>query len=133
GAESVVRALRPREVRDAAFVARSPEYLELLETVNEVGARWQRVRPGEAIDVDGVHFAFLAPDSAWTVALSDPNEASTVVRLRFGNVSMLFTGDAERREEAWLVERAESGRLTLDADVLKVGHHGSRTSTTPAF
>lgn len=133
GAESVVRALRPREVRDAAFVARSPDYLELLASVKDVGARWQRVRPGEVVDVDGVQFAFLAPDSAWTVALSDPNEASTVVRMRFGNVSMLFTGDAERREEAWLVARADSGRVTLDADVLKVGHHGSRTSTTPAF
>lgn len=133
GAASVVRALKPREVRDAAFVERSPDYLELLETVTDVGARWQRVRPGEIVDVDGVHFTFLAPDSAWTVALADPNEASTVVRMQFGNVSALFTGDAERREEAWLVARAQAGRITLDADVLKVAHHGSRTSTTPAF
>lgn len=130
GAASVVRALKPREVRDAAFVGRSTIYRELLGTVAASGARWQRVQPGEVVDVDGVTFAFLAPDSAWTVALDDPNEASTVVRVQFGDVRILLTGDAERLEEAWLVGRAGA---ELRADVLKVGHHGSTTSTTPEF
>jgi competence protein ComEC len=53
-----------------------------------------------------------------------------VVRATFGDVRILLTGDAERREEAWLVAR-DAGALA--ADVLKVGHHGSPTSTTPAF
>lgn len=130
GAASVVRALRPREVRDAAFVERSPVYRDLLAEIGRRGARWQRVRPGERIDVDGLLLDFLAPDSAWTVSLDDPNEASTVVRASFGNVRVLLTGDAERREEEWLVDRDAS---QLVADVLKVGHHGSVTSTTPAF
>lgn len=130
GAASIVRALRPRELRDAAFVERSTTYRELLAAVERAGTRWQRVRPGETVDVDGVSLEFLAPDSAWTVSLDDPNEASTVVRVSFGDVRVLLTGDAEKREEAWLVERHGA---TLRADVLKVGHHGSRTSTTPAF
>jgi competence protein ComEC len=130
GAASVLRALRPREVRDAAFVERSTTYREVLAEAVRVGARWQRVRPGEVLDVDGLVLEFLAPDSAWTVALDDPNEASTVVRARFGNVRVLLTGDAEHGEEAWLLRHA---RGALAAEVLKVGHHGSRTSTSPAF
>lgn len=130
GAASVLRALRPREVRDAAFVERSPVYREALAAAEAVGARWQRVRPGERFDLDGVVVEFLAPDSAWTAALDDPNEASTVVRVRYGGVRFLLTGDAERSEEAWLLAR---DRAALSADVLKVAHHGSPTSTTPAF
>lgn len=130
GAASVLRALRPRELRDAAFVEASPTYRHLLATAAAAGTRWQRVRPGETVDIDGLALDFLAPDSAWTVALADPNEASTVVRARFGAVRILLTGDAERREEEWLVTQHGA---SLAADVLKVGHHGSPTSTTPAF
>jgi competence protein ComEC len=130
GAASVVRALRPREMRDAAFVERSTIYREVLAEAAARGVRWQRVRPGEVRDVDGMMVEFLAPDSAWTVALRDPNEASAVVRVRYGDVQLLLTGDAERGEEAWLLARAGTA---LGADVLKVGHHGSSTSSTAAF
>jgi competence protein ComEC len=73
----------------------------------------------------------LAPDSAWTARQHDANETSVVVRVDYGSRRLLFTGDAEASEEAWLVERV--GCAALRADVLKLGHHGSRTSTTPAF
>lgn len=130
GAASVVRALRPAEVRDAAFVAGSEPYRAMLREAAYVGARWQRVRPGEEIEVDGVALEFLAPDSAWTVSLSDPNAASSVVRARYGAVSVLLTGDAEADEEGWLLDHTADA---LRATILKVGHHGSRTSTTLDF
>lgn len=130
GAASVVRALRPAELRDAAFVAASEDYRGLLQTADAQGTRWQRVRPGEVIDIDGLLVEFLAPDSAWTASLRDPNEASTVVRARYGAVRFLLTGDAEAGEESWLLQHAGDG---LAADVLKTGHHGSSTSSTPAF
>jgi competence protein ComEC len=53
-----------------------------------------------------------------------------VARVRVGDVTVLLTGDAESGEEAWLI--AHQPQL-LRADVLKVAHHGSRTSSTPAF
>ena len=106
-----------------------PQRTESLEAAREAGIEWRRVRPGEVVDVDGVTLEFLAPDSAWTVSLDDPNEASTVVRARYGAVRFLLVGDAEAGEEQWLLDHAPD----LAADVLKVGHHGSRTSSTPAF
>jgi competence protein ComEC len=130
GVASVLTALRPREMRDAAFIERSATYRELLATAGQVGSRWQRVTPGEVIDIDGLEVEFLAPDSAWTAALDDPNEASTVVRVRHGGVRFLLTGDAERGEERWLLENAAP---SLAAEVLKLGHHGSATSSTDEF
>jgi competence protein ComEC len=71
----------------------------------------------------------LAPDSAWTASLEDPNDASVVVLVRTGAVRFLLVGDAERAQEAWLLDHVSS----LRADVLKVGHHGSRTSSATEF
>jgi competence protein ComEC len=77
----------------------------------------------------GARFEVLAPCPSPTPDRG-PNDNSLVVRVSFGERSFLFVGDAERAEEADLVTaRAAS----LRADVLKVGHHGSRTSTTRAF
>jgi competence protein ComEC len=58
------------------------------------------------------------------------NDNSLVVRVSYGERAVLFVGDTEHEEEATLL--AGDG-ARLHADVLKVGHHGSRTSTTPAF
>jgi competence protein ComEC len=58
-----------------------------------------------------------------------PNDNSFVVRISYGHRSVLFAGDAEHEEEAELLARGARVR----ADVLKVGHHGSRTSSTRAW
>ena len=60
---------------------------------------------------------------------NEPNNTSIVIKITYGSVSFLFTGDAERAEEADILE---SG-FDLSATVLKVGHHGSDTSTTYPF
>ena len=130
GAASIVRALRPAGYWDAAFAAASDVYRASLEAAAATGVPWHRVHPGDSLVVDGVVVTFLAPDSSWTASLADPNEASTVVRVRYGAVRFLLVGDAEGREEGWLLSH-EAGALR--ADVLKVGHHGSATSTTAPF
>jgi competence protein ComEC len=130
GAATLISQLAPNDVRDAAFAGTSPSYREALEAARSAGIRWKRIAPGDSIDVDGVVATFLAPDSAWTSTLTDPNLASAVVRVQFGEIRVLLTGDAEGPEEEWLVQHAGP---ELRADVLKVAHHGSATSTTSAF
>jgi competence protein ComEC len=88
------------------------------------------VHPGDTIHLDGVTVSFLAPDSIWTVGLKDPNLASTVALVQYGMVRFLLVGDAEEPEEDWLLSHH---RGELSADVLKVGHHGSSTSSSDAF
>ncbi len=130
GAATVLRALHPEAYRDAAFAGGTLAYHESLIAARTLGVPWSRVHPGDSLSIDGVSLIFLAPDSAWTAHLRDPNLASTVVLVRYGGIRFLLTGDAEAAEESWLLAHAAS---ELHADVLKVGHHGSSTSSSAAF
>jgi competence protein ComEC len=130
GAASVLRALRPMEYVDAGFPGPADAYRASLGAAKDAHVRWARAHPGDSVFVDGVSITFLAPDSAWTAALVDPNLASVVALVRVGHVRMLLMGDAEGPEEEWLLRHYPDA---LQADILKVGHHGSSTSTTPDF
>ena len=130
GAATVLEALRPAMYLDAAYAGGSDAYRASLTVTQRHRIPWRRVRPGDSLDVDGVVLTVVGPDSAWVEGLADANDASVVMQARYGAVRFLLTGDAESAEEAWLV--GESGR-DLRADVLKVAHHGSPTSTTPIF
>jgi competence protein ComEC len=129
GAASVLRALHPPDLLDAGFAGTSEPYRAVLAEASRAGTRWHRAHPGTRLTIDGVELTTLAPDSAWTAGLRDPNLASTMIMVRYGRVRLLLTGDAEGAEEDWLLEQG----VPLAADVLKAGHHGSSTSTTPRF
>jgi competence protein ComEC len=130
GAAEVVSRLGADEIWDGAWVGPTPGYRRLLDEARTKRIAWHRVHPGDSRIIDSVEFTVLAPDSTWVTEQQDANEASVVLRVRYGAVSMLLTGDAEGGEESWLRDHADTA---LRADVLKVGHHGSRTSTTPAL
>jgi competence protein ComEC len=87
----------------------------------------RRRRRGEALDIDGARIDVLAPFA--DRPLMSGNNESLVLRITFGTRSFLLTGDIEKEAEARLVE-SESD---LRADVLKVAHHGSKTSSTIGF
>ncbi|HET7189834.1 MAG TPA: ComEC/Rec2 family competence protein, partial [Gemmatimonadaceae bacterium] len=130
GAASLFAALRPHRFLDPGYVGTTPAYLAALREARVDDIPWQRVRPGDSLVVDEVVLTALAPDSAWAAHLDDANLASTVLAARIGAVRFLLTGDAEGPEEEWLLARDSTA---LSADVLKVAHHGSATSTTPPF
>ena len=131
GAPAIIGATRPAQYFDAAFAGGTDAYRASLESAAVYGVRWQRVHPGDTTSIDGVRLRFLAPDSVWTASLTDANLASTVLRVEFGDVSFLLVGDAERPEEQWLLDHTPPEFLR--ADVLKVGHHGSKTSSGAEF
>jgi competence protein ComEC len=81
-----------------------------------------------------LHMTVLAPPvpgtpafGAWTPR--NENDRSLVLRLQYGTVRLLLTGDIERATESWLLTQG----VDVRADILKVPHHGSKTSSTPAF
>jgi len=130
GGASVIAALHPAAYWDGAYAGTSPPYRASLIAARDQHVSWRRVHPGDSLVVDGVRLHVLAPDSAWIVGLKDPNAGSVVVRAEYGGVRMLLMGDAEKGEEERLVEGYGTD---LRADVLKVGHHGSNTSSTSPF
>ena len=129
GATSTLRALRPTWYFDPGYAGGTTPYRTSLDEARRRGIRWRRVRPGDSLAVDEAVISFLAPDSAWAAGQTDPNLASTIARIRVGDVVFLMTGDAEAPEERWLLAHQPD----LRADVLKVAHHGSRTSSSDAF
>ncbi|QJR35282.1 DNA internalization-related competence protein ComEC/Rec2 [Gemmatimonas groenlandica] len=131
GAASVITALSPRQWWEPAFVTSSSGYRKALVALRDSGQPWRRVHPGQRWQLDGVSIEVLAPDSTWTAMQHDANETSVVLRVSYGRRRFLFMGDAEQQEERWLLDRLPDGALR--ADVLKLGHHGSRTSSGPDF
>ncbi len=130
GAASLFALLPPRRFLDPGYVGTTAPYRAALAAARDGKIPWQRVRPGDSLRVDDIVVTSLAPDSVWASNLSDANLASTVLVARVGGVRVLFTGDAEAAEEDWLLAHAGDA---LHADVLKIAHHGSATSSTPAF
>ena len=130
GAAAVLDALHPATYVDAGFPGPAEAYRASLDAAKRDHVRWMRAHPDDAMSVDGVSLEFLAPDSAWTASLDDPNLASVIMLVRYGDIRILFMGDAEQPEEEWLLANE---RDELRADVLKVGHHGSKTSSSERF
>ena len=90
--------------------------------------RWaysRRCARGERWTWDGVEFAFLYPDAAGLRG----NDSSCVLRVQAGEHRLLLTGDIEARSERRLLASGQD----LRADILVAPHHGSLTSSTPAF
>jgi competence protein ComEC len=82
------------------------------------------------MELDGVRFDFLWPDAEAVDAPGDTNEISAVLLISYGEFSALLAGDAGADVEAILVRRLGTA---LRSEVLKLGHHGSTTSTSPLF
>lgn len=81
---------------------------------------------GDSLTIGDAKLTFLAPNSD---KYEDVNNYSIVCKLKYGNTSFLFTGDAEDVSEGEILQK----QLDIQADVLKVGHHGSHSSTTQEF
>ncbi len=95
----------------------------------EAGLTHLLARRGTRFDLGGgAHADILFPDR--DVSKVEINDASIVMKITYGATSFLLTGDLASKTEEWLVTLDGA---YLDSDVLKVGHHGSKTSTSDTF
>ncbi len=100
-------------------------WADVLRLADSLGVPVQPVGAGDTLLVDTtVRFRVLGPAGP----MESPNDASVVLAVEHGTTRWLLTGDAEAAGEAALLARFGE---RLKADVVKVGHHGSRTSSTP--
>ncbi|MEF2964623.1 ComEC/Rec2 family competence protein [Paenibacillus sp. M1] len=98
----------------------------LLTSIRNKGLKVKSAQAGLEPDWDDqVKVSMLAP----VEANDDSNNMSAVLKVSYGETSFLLTGDAERASEAAMLDAGEDVR----ADVLLVGHHGSKSSTSPDF
>ncbi len=126
GMSSVLKNFRPRELWTGA-VQESPEWTGVRETARQLGITIREMRKSEPFAFGGARIQVLAPEPDYQSGAEPKNDDSLVMRFEYGSTSFLLAGDMEKRiEEQLFYEGALS-----HADVLKVGHHGSRTSSTP--
>jgi len=124
GMRSVIANFRPHELWTGS-VAVNPELIELLGYARERGVIVRRFSAGERFAFGGTELEVLAPDSSWTSSSTAENNDSLVLKVSYAGHAALLEGDAEKKVEQRIV------RSDASADVLKVGHHGSLTSTAP--
>lgn len=126
GLDTVIHSFPPKQVYMTNGPSNTKTFEDFLTAVKASGAKVIRVKAEVKLDVPGLSGVFLAPNSD---QYEDLNNYSAVLKITFGKVSFLLTGDAEDISEAEMLKH----RLDLQATVLKVGHHGSTSSTTNAF
>ena len=109
-----------------ATEADTRSYNSLKTKTEEQGLTIQHPKPGDSMDLGSSKIEFYGPI---TESESDRNNGSIVMKIIYGDTSFLFTGDAEREEEQEILNAG----YDLSTTVLKVGHHGSKNSTTYPF
>lgn len=139
-ADKVIAQYGVKELVYNGIPSTSKYFINALKAAKANGTQQVKVKAGDVLDFDnGVSFEIVSPSQSLidedTAAIKakkkvDVNNESVVGRLTFGNFAMLFTGDAEGPVEK---DMAASYGKKLKCQVLKAGHHGSKTSSTAEF
>ena len=134
GLIDVINTVNVGQVLDSGQVHTTQTFEGLLDAIYNKQIPLRSVGEGESITLDPtVKIDILNPPASIRDSASNEaefNDNSVVLKIIYGNFSALLTGDMEERNEARL---AFKNATILDADVLKAGHHGSRTSSSAAF
>lgn len=126
GLDNVIEQYDVENIWMPRVQADTKTFEDVLLAVRDKGLRITAPSPGQSFALGGSTITVLGPVGS---GYEDTNNYSIVLRIDYGDYSFLFTGDAERESEQELL----ASGANLKADVLKVGHHGSSSSTTKAF
>ncbi len=124
GMRAILENFHPRELW-LGVDSPSPELQAILREAKALGVRIVEHHEGDAFELGGASIRVLAPELNSVSLGSKANDVSLVMRVGFGATSALLEGDAESAEERRVAEEWPQ------ADLLKVAHHGSATSTIP--
>jgi competence protein ComEC len=129
GMPAILRDFRPRELWLSVEPGNSPGLRALLAEAASLHVAVRRFRAGDAFGWGDLSASVLAPEVSYANPGAAVNDDSLVVRLAYGKSSVLLEGDAEAASEAAMLVHGRIQPTTL----LKVGHHGSKTSTGSEF
>jgi beta-lactamase superfamily II metal-dependent hydrolase len=136
GADEVINATTVRSVLDSKVPNTTKNYQDFLAAIDAKGVEYIGAEPDKTFDLgDGVQIRVLAPIQPFFTkdqlrsGGNEPNANSVVVRLDYGDFSMLLTGDAEAQTEERMMGKGED----ISTKILKVGHHGSKYASSEDF
>ncbi len=124
----VFRRYNISSVLESGVQADTPVYEELEKTIKDKNIQKILAKRGMRINLgDDIYLDILLP--VVNVSTFSPHDGMVVLKLNYGKNSFLLTGDMEKKMENYLVSIDNN----LKSDVLKIGHHGSKTSTSEAL
>lgn len=134
GATAIIEHFTVKQIYDSGQTTTTATYRKYMQTVEKKKIPFALLAAGDSVDVGGgAVLKILAPQKPFFTddnGQLDLNNNSIVAKLIYGSFSMLFTGDAEKQSELRMVK---NNSTDLKSAVLKVGHHGSNTSSSPEF
>jgi competence protein ComEC len=132
GLIGVIESVDVGRVIDSGQIHTTQTFEDLLDAIDAAQVPLSSAIEGDSIDLDpAVEIQVLNPTDPFPAGIDDDlNNNSVVIKLTYGGFTALFTGDMEEYNEQRL---HDTNREALDADVLKAGHHGSRSSSTSDF
>lgn len=126
GLIAVLNSISIKEFIDSGKVHTSQTYEEMLTLIRDKNIRFTVPNIGHEFELDdNLHVEVIAADEN----ASDNNDASIVLRVAYQNISLLLMGDADHGVERELLQKGTD----VQATILKAGHHGSNTSSSPEF
>lgn len=129
GAPAVLQAMNVASVWEGVPVPPHPGLQALRRIAEDRAATWRTVQAGDRDQFGAIEVRVLHPPPPEWERQRIRNEDSIVLEVRLGHVSIVLAGDIGGEGERAILSRLEPGRLA----VLKAGHHGSQSSSTPGF
>lgn len=123
--DKIIEQFDVDEVWLSGGVTNSNVFTRVLEAIDKHDIDYDEPRAGDHYQIGDLSIQVLSP----TGLSGNLNNDSIVLKLTYGAISFLFTGDAEAAAESQMVNSGQN----LQSTILKVGHHGSDTSSTPLF
>lgn len=131
GAEVILKNYRVENVIIPDLAATTKVYNTMLDAIEETVPE-ENVHVIEAGEEFEFFVGLLKAKILGPVEIDDdPNNASVITKITYGKTKLLFMGDAEVKSEELLLKKYRASEL--DADIIKLGHHGSNTSSDPDF
>ncbi|MGI5921791.1 MAG: ComEC/Rec2 family competence protein [Syntrophomonadaceae bacterium] len=126
GLDTVIDSFPVKSVYLPRVTHTSKSFEDVLEAIDNKDLKINTARAGVVLPLPGVQSSLIAPAAE---KYEELNNYSAVIKITYGTKSFLLTGDAEDESEQQMI----NGGQNLQATVLKVGHHGSSSSTSYSF
>jgi len=126
GLDYVINSFEIGNIYMPKVTSTTKTFKDVVSAIQNKGMQITTPVPGDSFKLGQADCKILAPNSS---SYEDVNNYSIVIKVTFGNNSFMFTGDAEAISETEMINKG----FDLKADVLKVGHHGSSSSTSDEF
>ena len=126
GLDVVIKTFSVGQIYMPKATSTTATFKDVVSAISSKGLKIKTPTVGSTINLGDATATILAPNGS---GYEDLNNESIVIKLKYGNNSFLFMGDAEDVSENQILAK----QLDIKADVLKVGHHGSSSSTTSTF